>query len=81
MLRKEIEKQALKLPISDRRQLIQSLLNSIEEDTQSSTSSVTKVELMTNTLDPWTQSLIGVIELNQEDHKESYIDYLEDKYR
>ena len=58
---KEIEKQALKLPISDLRKLIQSLLTSIEKDTQTSTSSVTKAELMTDKLDSWTQSLIGVI--------------------
>ena len=80
MLRKEIEKQALKLPIRDRKILIQSLLTSIEEDTQTSNSSVTKAELITDTLDPWTQSLIGVIELKEEDPQESYIDYLEEKY-
>ncbi len=77
---KEIEKQALKLPISDRRKLIQSLLTSIEEDTQTSNSSITKAELMTDKLDPWTQSLIGVIQLKEEDLQESYIDYLEEKY-
>ena len=77
---KEIEKQALKLSISDRRRLIQSLLTSIEEDAQTSTSSVTKAELMTDKLDPWTQSLIGVIQLKEEDPQESYIDYLEEKY-
>lgn len=33
---KEIEKQALKLPISDRRRLIKSLLTSIEEEPQES---------------------------------------------
>ena len=77
---KEIEKQALKLPISDRKRLIQSLLTSIEEDTQASTSSVTNVEPTTDRLDPWTQSLIGVIELKEEDTQESYIDYLEEKY-
>jgi len=32
-------------------------------------------------LDPWTQSLLGVVELTPEDSKESYIDYLEAKYK
>ena len=32
-------------------------------------------------LDPWTQSLIGVIQLNGEEPTESYVDYLEEKYR
>ena len=79
---KEIEKQALKLSISDRKRLIQSLLTSIEKDTQASTSSVTQAELIiTDTLDPWTQSLIGVIQLKEEDPQESYIDYLVENFR
>ena len=77
---KEIEKQALKLPMSDRKKLIQSLLTSIEEDTQASSSTITKAELMADKLDPWTQSLIGVIELKEEDTQESYVDNLEKKY-
>ncbi len=32
-------------------------------------------------LDPWTQSLIGVIQLKVEEPTESYVDYLEEKYR
>ncbi|NJL40795.1 MAG: hypothetical protein HC899_31705 [Leptolyngbyaceae cyanobacterium SM1_4_3] len=31
-------------------------------------------------LDPWTQSLIGVIQLDAEEPTESYVDYLEEKY-
>jgi antitoxin ParD1/3/4 len=31
-------------------------------------------------LDPWTQSLIGVISLESENTEASYIDYLEKKY-
>jgi hypothetical protein len=31
-------------------------------------------------LDPWTQSLIGVIQLGEENPAESYVDYLEEKY-
>jgi len=30
--------------------------------------------------DPWMQSLIGAIDLGSEDTKESYINYLEEKY-
>ncbi|MGF1515741.1 MAG: type IV pilus assembly protein PilM [Elainellaceae cyanobacterium] len=32
-------------------------------------------------LDPWTQSLIGVIQLDTEEPMESYVDHLEEKYR
>ncbi|MEH2244816.1 hypothetical protein [Nostoc sp.] len=31
-------------------------------------------------LDPWTQSLIGVIQLGEENPTENYVDYLEEKY-
>lgn len=31
-------------------------------------------------LDPWTQSLIGVIQLGKENPTENYVDYLEEKY-
>ena len=31
-------------------------------------------------LDPWTQSLIGVIQLGEENTTENYVDYLEEKY-
>jgi hypothetical protein len=32
-------------------------------------------------LDPWTRNLVGVVDLGSEDSKESYIDYLVEKYR
>ncbi|CCI15694.1 conserved hypothetical protein [Microcystis aeruginosa PCC 9806] len=32
-------------------------------------------------LDPWTRDLVGVVDLGAEDPKESYIDYLVEKYR
>ena len=32
-------------------------------------------------LDPWTRNLVGVVDLGLEDPKESYIDYLVEKYR
>ena len=33
-----------------------------------------------SSLDPWTQSLIGMIENKEENIEETYIDYLEEKY-
>jgi hypothetical protein len=32
-------------------------------------------------LDPWTRNLVGVVDLGSEDLKESYIDYLAEKYQ
>jgi hypothetical protein len=32
-------------------------------------------------LDPWTRNLVGVVDLGSEDPKESYVDYLVEKYR
>jgi hypothetical protein len=74
----ELQKQALQLPISDRWHLVQSLLASIQQETSMSPSSTEKP--LTD-LDPWTQSLIGVITLGAENTTESYVDYLEEKYR
>jgi len=31
-------------------------------------------------LNPWTQSLMGVVQLGTEEPTESYVDYLEEKY-
>lgn len=48
---------------------------------------VEKLELNQNSqvweiaIDPWTQSLIGVIRLEGENPAELYLDYLEEKYR
>ena len=79
MTLKELQKQALQLSISERWQLVQSLLSSIEQETQVFNSTKTKIEPIAD-LDPWTQSLIGVIQINQENPMESYVDYLEEKY-
>ena len=38
------------------------------------------LQLAISDLDPWTQSLIGVIQLDYENTTESYVDYLEEKY-
>lgn len=76
----ELQKQALQLPISDRWRLVESLLSSIQQETRS-VSSPEQGESLLNGLDPWTQSLIGVLQLDAEDPTESYTDYLEEKYR
>lgn len=76
----ELQKQALKLPISDRWLLVKSVLNSIQQETLSSISPKPNVQPLID-LDPWTQSLIGVIQLDSENSTESYVDYLEEKYR
>ena len=78
MTLQELQKQALELPISDRWRLVELLLTSIQQETLSSISENQTVKSLTN-LDPWTQSLIGVIELKAENSTESYVDYLEEK--
>jgi hypothetical protein len=79
MTLQELQNQALHLSIGDRRRLVQSLLSSIQQETSSFSSPNPSVNLITG-LDPWTQSLLGVIQLNSEDPTESYMDYLEAKY-
>ena len=80
MTLEELQKQVLQLPINDHWRLVQSVLNSIEQETQASNSPLPKVESIAEDLDPWTQSLIGVIQINEENSQESYVDYLEEKY-
>jgi len=80
MTLQELQNQALDLPMIDRWRLVQSVLASIQQETlASSISSSPSVNPLTG-LDPWTQSLIGVIQLNSENPTESYTDYLEEKY-
>ncbi|WP_192881682.1 hypothetical protein [Nostoc sp. CENA543] len=79
MTLQELQNQALQLPISDRWRLVQSLLSSIQQETLLSIPPNTSMNSFTN-LDPWTQSLIGVISLDAEESIESYVDYLEEKY-
>lgn len=80
MTLQELQKQALQLPISDRWRLVQSVLTSIQQETLSSIPPSPIVKPL-NDLDPWTQSLIGIIQLGAENPTESYVDYLEKKYR
>jgi hypothetical protein len=75
----ELQDQALKLAISDRWRLVQSVLASIQQETLSSITPNPTVNHIPN-LDPWTQSLIGVIQLGEENPTDSYVDYLEEKY-
>ena len=79
MTLQELQKQALQLPISDRWRLVQSVLASIEQETLSSISPNSTIQPLTN-LAPWTQSLIGSIQLDTDYSTESYVDYLEEKY-
>lgn len=58
--------------------LVQSLLTSIERETSVSTSPIKETTI--ENLDPWTQSLIGVIKVDENSSQESYVDYLEEKY-
>jgi hypothetical protein len=75
----EIQNQALQLPIGDRWRLVQSLLSSIQQETLVFGSPTTDVNSSVG-LNPWTQSLIGVVQLGTEEPTESYVDYLEEKY-
>lgn len=78
MTLKELQNQALQLSVSDRWRLVQSLLSSIQQETL--LFSAPNPSHSTTNLDPWTQSLMGVIQLSMEETVESYVDYLEEKY-
>lgn len=79
MTLQEIQNQALQLPIGDRWRLVQSLLSSIQQETLILSPPETNVNSFAE-LNPWTQSLIGVVQLGTEEPTESYVDYLEEKY-
>ena len=80
MTLEELQNQALQLPISDRWRLVQSVLTSIQQETLLSISPSSSSTPMTD-LDPWTQSLLGAVQLSREDSKDSHINYLEAKYK
>lgn len=80
MNRQELEQKALQLPLRDRWILVQSLLNSLEKETLNLAGSKTVEESIAE-LDPWTQSLMGIVNLDSLDPIDSYVDYLEEKYR
>ena len=79
MTLQELQNQALQLPIGDRWRLVQSLLSSIQQETLVLSPLKTNVDSLVE-LNPWTQSLIGVVQLGTEEPTESYVDYLEEKY-
>ncbi|HYX14206.1 MAG TPA: hypothetical protein VE944_07530 [Nostoc sp.] len=72
----ELQKQVLQLPIKERWHLVESVLASIQQETLSSIAGSPTLEPLTD-LDPWVQSLIGVIQLEQENPIETYVDYLD----
>lgn len=76
MTLQEMQNQAMQLSISDRRRLVQTLLDSIQQETLLVNPPQPNMNLVPN-LDPWTQSLMGVIQLSTENLTESYVDYLE----
>jgi hypothetical protein len=80
MTLEELQKQVLQLDISDRWHLVQSMLTSIQQEIQLSHSPHSTVNSLPE-LDSWTQSLIGVIHLEDNHLTESYESYLEEKYR
>jgi hypothetical protein len=75
----QLQEQVLKLPIKERWNLVQTVLASIQQETLSSIPPQPTLETLSE-LDPWTQSLIGVISLESENPEESYVNYLEEKY-
>lgn len=79
MTLKEVQNQALQLPIGDRWRLVKFLLSSIQQETLVLNPSTPNANPFVE-LNPWTQSLIGVVQLDVEEPTESYVDYLEEKY-
>ncbi|MEA5551302.1 hypothetical protein VB713_09995 [Anabaena cylindrica UHCC 0172] len=61
----ELQEQVLELPIKERWTLVQTLLASIQQETLFSIPPQHTLEGLSE-LDPWTQSLIGVISLESE---------------
>ncbi len=79
MTLQELQSQVLQLPIGDRWRLVQSLLSSIQQELVLLSPAKTNVNSL-NDLHPWTQSLLGVVQLGAKEPTESYVDYLEKKY-
>ena len=79
MALQDMHNQALQLSISERWRLVQSLLRSIQQETLAFSLPLSDTSSLAG-LDPWTQSLVGVIDLGTQNSTESYVDYLEEKY-
>jgi hypothetical protein len=69
MTLQEIQSQALRLALGDRWRLVQSLLSSIQQETEVPGPPIKTVNSLNALaeLNPWTQSLIGVIQLGTEE--------------
>lgn len=87
MTLKELQQQMIQLTVRDRLQLVQALIASIQQDTESdqvSSLGQRQVETIVDTdlasLHPWTKSFIGIIPQPLDDNQDAYIDYLEEKY-
>lgn len=79
MTLQELQDQVLQLPLGDRWRLVQSLLSSIQQETLVVSPQPSNIDSLVD-LEPWTESLIGVIQLGAEDPTGSYADYLEEKH-
>ncbi|WP_242032821.1 hypothetical protein [Oscillatoria sp. FACHB-1406] len=80
MTLQELQDRVLQLSLSERWRLVESLLNSIRKEMQVPSLLESEQSYFMN-LDPWTQSLVGVVQLNIEDEIDIYTNYLEEKYR
>lgn len=79
MLPPDLQNQALHVPLPDRWQLVQALLTSIQQDTQTEPPHSLTLPPLTEpslnpTLSPWIQSLIGVIQPPPEDSLDTYFE-------
>ena len=87
MTPQELQKQAIQLPLAERWRLVQTVLASIQQETQPETSPADEqptteagMDAAIAQLHPWTQSLIGILPAASDDLQETYMDYLEEKY-
>ncbi len=79
MTLQDLKQRVMALSITDRQQLVESVLASIQQETPVAHQAASAVT-GDRPLHPWTQSLIGVIKDDGKDETEIYIDYLEQKY-
>ncbi|MEO0377488.1 MAG: hypothetical protein AAF329_23375 [Cyanobacteria bacterium P01_A01_bin.17] len=75
----ELQSQALQLTTDQRWHLVQSLLSSLQKEASASSPSKSTTD-SSDQLTPWTQSLVGVINLDSTDSTSAYTDYLTEKY-
>ena len=87
MTLQELQQQIINLTVHDRLQLVQVLIASIQQDTESvqaSSPAQTQVEPTVDAdlanLHPWTKSFIGILPQPLDNYRDAYIDYLEEKY-